>query len=186
MRRDAAKPGDLIYVTGTLGDAALGLKLLVEEDPTNPEIVSSCLERLNRPSPRVKFGMAAARFSQCAIDVSDGLLADLTHILKASLCGAVIELDKLPESKAFHAYFNLSHNKEMPARLELMLSGGDDYELCITVSTDQEVQLIKLAKSMSISLSRIGRIIDGSGLQLVNSEGETVTSQGTGYQHFKG
>lgn len=98
MRRDAAKAGDRIYITGALGDAALGLRLLSANGNVEEEIYSVCIERLNRPLARLAFALAAAEFCSCAIDISDGLLADLGHILEASQCGADIQLAQIPLS----------------------------------------------------------------------------------------
>ena len=120
LRRDAARPGDLIYVSGTLGDAALGIKALLGEAKDVPE---HCIQRLLRPRPRVELGQALSSCSRCAIDISDGLIADLGHILERSQCGARIELERIPLSPAFSGFYGA----DIP--WTDVLSFGDDYEL---------------------------------------------------------
>ena len=116
MRRDAAKSNDKIYVTGCLGDAALGLELLNAHDLPDQAIRESCVKQLNRPVPRVEFAQKLIEYCSCAIDISDGLLSDLGHILKASNCGATVYYDQLPTSKEFKkssAYLNDLDYKKM-------------------------------------------------------------------------
>ncbi|HEY9051270.1 MAG TPA: thiamine-phosphate kinase, partial [Gammaproteobacteria bacterium] len=97
LRRDAAKPGNLIYVSGTLGDAGLGLKKILNEIQSD-HTLQYCIERLNRPTPRITLGKALLSLSRCAIDISDGLLADLGHIVEESSCAAIIHIHQLPLS----------------------------------------------------------------------------------------
>ena len=181
MRRDAAKVGDRIYVTGNLGDAALGLKLLDVPDLPDPTIRTSCIKKLNRPVPRVEFARKVVEYCVCAIDISDGLIADLGHILKASDCGAMVYFEKLPTSKEFRAgpvYLNDLDYTEM------LLAGGDDYELCLVTSAKNEEALFSLAESMGVLLTEIG-VIDTSGeLSVINANGEIIELNNSGYEHF--
>ena len=181
MRRDAAKPGDKIYVTGYLGDAALGLKLLKVLDLPDMKIRQTCVDKLNRPVPRVEFAQQAIDYCSCAIDISDGLVADLGHILEASGCGAKIHYNQLPTSKAFRAcpvYLNALDYKK------LLLAGGDDYELCLVTSAENEDALMSLAESMGVLLTHIGEIDTSAGLSVINASGESVELNTSGYEHF--
>lgn len=181
MRRDAAKPGDKIYVTGCLGDAALALKLLDIQDLPDPMIRDSCLKKLNRPVPRVEFAQKAVEYCSCAIDISDGLLSDLGHILKASGCGAKVYFDQLPASRAFRKspiYLNGLDYKQM------ILAGGDDYELCLVASPENEDALFLLAESTGLRLTHIGEINTSGELSVINSGGEPIEFSRTGYEHF--
>lgn len=186
MRRDSAKSGDKIYVTGTLGDAALGLKLLSSNATVDQELFDLCLNKLNRPVPRVEFALAAAKYCSCAIDVSDGLVADLGHILAASQCGAEIHLDKVPVSEALHKYYidRVNGNKEID--WAMVLGGGDDYELCMTVPEAQAPALVALAESMNLPLAFIGKIDTdlGDELRIIGESGQRYTLDKSGYEHF--
>ncbi|MDH5612319.1 MAG: thiamine-phosphate kinase [Gammaproteobacteria bacterium] len=181
MRRDAARPGDRIYVTGTLGGAALGLKLLNVDDLPDPMIKQSCLRKLNRPVPRVVFAQKAVEYCCCAIDISDGLIADLGHILEASACGAKIYYDQLPVSTEFakcSVYLNgLDYT-------HLLLAGGDDYELCMVASGENEQSLFSLAESMDVLLTHIGEVDASGNLSVLNSNGELIELKHSGYEHF--
>ncbi len=181
MQRNQALPGDRIYVSGSLGDAALGLSMLKNHDAKN--ISSMCLQRLNRPMPRVELGLLAAECCRCAIDISDGLLADLGHIIQASQCGATIYTDRLPVSDAFMQYYT---DKGQQPDYSYPLQGGDDYELCLTVNAAQEDRLIKCAEITGVRLSCIGSIDQQNGLRLVSSDGTVQTVEAKGFQHFQG
>ena len=175
MRRDAAKQGDSIYVTGTLGDAALGLKLLNEQDQ-----MDYFLARLNRPTPRMEFGQAVAEYCSCAIDISDGLVADLGHILKASQCGAEITMDAIPISTELRSYYDAIGEIDW----NTVICSGDDYELCIVVSEQFASSVQAIADSMQLPLTKIGEITSDTGLQLNGLDGEPVVLEKKGYNHF--
>ncbi|MGD8936357.1 MAG: thiamine-phosphate kinase, partial [Thiogranum sp.] len=129
LRRDAAKPGQALFVSGTLGDAACALHQL-----QSGAVDAFVFERLNRPEPRVALGQLLGGVAAAAIDVSDGLLADLGHILEASRCGATLYPERLPASSAL---------QNLPAGevLEYQCNGGDDYELCFSVAPERRAQL---------------------------------------------
>lgn len=181
MRRDAAKPGDKIYVTGYLGDAALGLSLLDVHELPDATIRHFSLKKLNRPVPRVEFAQKAKAYCACAIDISDGLIADLGHILKASECGARIYYDLLPRSKVFHKSAAYLHELDYK---KMLLAGGDDYELCMVVPADNESDLIELAESMGLLLTQIGEIDTSGKLSVINTEGDLIELDNSGYEHF--
>ena len=171
MRRDAAAAGDLICVTGTLGDAALALQQL-----SSTAADHSLRRRLDRPTPRVEAGQLLAEWSMAAIDVSDGLAADLNHILVASQLGAELRADKLPQSPAFARAAPLD-------ALALQLHGGDDYELCACLrGEDFKPAQAKLA-ALGVPLTRIGVMTAEPGLRL--RQGSVVQAiEPRGYQHF--
>lgn len=178
MKRNAAEAGDLIFVSGTLGDAALGLAMLEQSDI---EGFDNILHRLNRPTPRIELGLSLAEYCSCAIDISDGLLADLGHILEASQCGATIYIDSLPASEGFIQFY--AKRDEAP-ECELMLRGGDDYELCFTINPAEEKNILRLADELGVKLSCIGRIEQNTGLQLIGADGKSQQVKAEGFQHF--
>jgi thiamine-monophosphate kinase len=179
IRRSGAKVGDAICVTGTLGDAALALRLGQAGAGGRGEARSADLEhlraRLSRPPPRVAAGAALRDVAHAAIDLSDGLAGDLSHILDASGVGAEIRANKLPMSPAFKA---LSHPE---SRVELQVSGGDDYELCVCLPADQ---VSKLRKKLGLPLTEIGRIVKGKALSIVDAKGKKLAIEPFGYRHF--
>ena len=170
LRRDGARPGDRICVTGTLGDAALALRLL-----DRPGLPPQLRQRLDRPTPRIAAGLALRGLASAALDISDGLAGDLGHILVASGVGAEIDLEALPGS----AHFNgLAPSEE---RAELMLRGGDDYELCVCLPPEavEEAQ-----QRLDVPLTEIGRITAEPGLRSVDASGDSQAQETCGYRHF--
>jgi len=180
MRRDVAVPGDSVFVTGTIGDAAIGLQAL--ERKIGDEHLSDCVNRLNRPLPNIRFAEELSAISRCAIDISDGLLADLGHILHASDCGARIEIDRLPVSDAARYYFQTYNKGETD--WSLLLAGGDDYELCFTVSPSDEPRLFALAARHGVMLSRIGVITKQKGARCIDAKGDEMVLDNAGFDHF--
>ncbi len=180
MRRDSAKVGDNIYVTGNLGDAAIGLSAVLNNK--NDEALLPCIQRLNRPDARVAFAEELALYSQCAIDISDGLVADLGHILNASHCGAKIQLADIPVSSAAQSYFDTYHN----ARIDwsMLLTQGDDYELCFTVNKSNQSAVEMLAKKHQLKLSCIGTMTTSSELHFIDKTGDSIDFKQTGFKHF--
>ncbi len=171
IQRYGAQPGDLVYVTHTLGDAALGLLCTKKKIAISPASELFVLTRLNRPEPRVEIGEKLRGVASAAIDISDGLASDLGHILKRSGVGARINVDSLPFSQALRE--SVTHEKS----LELALSGGDDYELCFTVPIEKN-------KVFDFDCTCIGVITDGRGLELQRGDGSQYSMKMTGYQHF--
>ena len=169
LTRSGARPGDGVYVSGTIGDAGLCFwKLSNDLIPSNLE-----LKRLNCPTPRVETGLLLKNLASACIDVSDGLEQDLSHILKASSVGAVIEVEKIPISKALLSHIKDTNDWSIP------LCGGDDYELCFTIPKDNEEALKKLSKSCNIKITKIGVINESLGLQIEGFDGPRNS-----YQHF--
>lgn len=180
MRRDAANPGDAVYVSGTLGDAAAGLKILGLGGPRDDN-QAWLVERLNRPEPRVQLGMRVADYCRCAIDISDGLAADLGHILEASRCGATVHLNRLPLSRRLVDY---SMGRDA-VDWNRVLTGGDDYELCLVVAPDYEDRLMSLAGELALPLARIGVIEAHPGLDIIDEDGSKFLLESSGYEHFR-
>lgn len=177
--RSGAGVGDRIYVTGTLGDAGLALEIINKKDGlglTSPQTLA-VMQRLNRPDPRVKIGLALRNIASSAIDVSDGLAADLSHILSANQVGAILQLEKLPLSDSLQT---------LPAERawQLALSSGDDYELCFTVPESQERALQQHLTALNTPYTCIGTIKKESGLILLDKNGSTFNIDRTGFQHF--
>lgn len=172
VRRDGAKPGDLICVTGTLGDGAAGLQeILAGRVPAEP-----LLRQLNRPQPRVAAGVALRGLATAMIDLSDGLAGDLQHILDASGVGAVLDVDALPSSAAL-----LAHAADADARRALQLGGGDDYELCLCLPAER---LVEACRVVDVPLTVIGQITAEREFRLRTGDGATMTSPASGYRHF--
>lgn len=177
LRRDGAQAGDRIYVSGTLGDAGAALKIRLENwQPSGLEQADRAYfqQRLERPEPRNELGMTLRALATAAIDISDGLMADLGHILERSHKGAVIDVDSLPLSPA------LQKLDGQTAR-QLALSSGDDYELCFTLPASKAAAL----DAVGLELTCIGEITEQTGLRL-ESAGRTVspTYLKAGYDHF--
>lgn len=179
MRRDTARPGDAIYVSGTLGDAAAGLKI-AQQGLAVDESRAWLLDRLNCPEPRVALGMKVAEYCSCAIDISDGLAADLGHILEASHCGATVNIDRVPLSHQLVEY-SINRNE---VDWEMVLSGGDDYELCLVVAPENENRLMSIASDVSLPLTRVGVIEDHNSLNIVDQTGAKYLFDHSGYEHF--
>jgi thiamine-monophosphate kinase len=175
LRRAAARVGDKIYVTGTLGDAGAGLKILQNELQTKEIYSSQLISRLHKPTPRVLIGMALRGIANAAIDISDGLAGDLNHILTQSKLGARLNVDYLPIS----ATLAQAATKDMA--WQLALTAGDDYELCFTVPPANEIKL----KQANIACTYIGEIEQESGLRLYLASGDLYQLPvDSSYQHF--
>ncbi len=177
LRRDAAQSGDLIYVTGTLGDAGLGLRIVQGRTSVPAQEADYLVERLERPWPRVEAGLALRGVAHAAIDVSDGLIADLGHILDASAVGAVVQVERLPLSPAFRAMAGDDW--------DMALSSGDDYELCFTVPPARKDSVEAVARDLGVPCTCIGVIDRQSGLRLVRDDGAAFVPAGHGYEHFR-
>jgi len=173
LRRDGAQWGDLVYVTGRLGDA--GLALQGAEDGDTPATAQS---RLDCPIPRLIEGLALVGLANAAIDISDGLLSDLGHICQASGVGATLYVEKLPCSQAVHDYIKVNNDWSLP------LSAGDDYELCITIPPEKQMEVEQLAMNFECGLTQIGRIEAATGIRCLLANGQQLQSPSSGYEHF--
>ncbi|OGT35738.1 MAG: thiamine-phosphate kinase [Gammaproteobacteria bacterium RIFCSPHIGHO2_12_FULL_37_14] len=178
LLRKNAKPDDLIYVTGTLGDAGLALHYLKKNITLNEQDQHYLLNRLNQPEPRVAIGESLRNIAHAAIDISDGLAADLSHILEQSELGAILYVDTLPLSPALTRALS---NEEAIA---LALTAGDDYELCFTVPAIREAKLIEKLASQPCQYTCIGKITAQTGLTLNYQDGRQYHGATSGYQHF--
>ncbi len=174
LRRDGARVGDDVWVTGTLGDAAAALAQLQAGGVADPALRA----RLDRPEPRVAFGRALAGIAHACIDVSDGLLQDLGHICRASGVGAEVDVDALPASPALSARSTGDTLRGEQA------CGGDDYELCFTASPDARERIAAAATGTAVPATRIGRILAGEGVRALKSNGAGWTPPRSGYAHF--
>lgn len=175
LLRSTARVGDVVMVTGTLGDAAAGLRCLAEAD-TSP--YAELIGRLNRPTPRVAVGQALRGIATACIDVSDGLVADLGHICAKSGVGADIDAALLPHSSAMIAHF---HDADA---IDFALGGGDDYELCFTVPAERAGDLSADLARLGCGATRIGRIVEGQGVRVIGTDGETLAPSRAGWNHF--
>lgn len=180
LRRSGALPGDDIWVSGRLGDAALGLAHLQGRIKLPEQARAACLSALQQPQPRVALGMALHGIARSLIDISDGLLADLGHILESSGVAAEVRYDKLPVSSLF-----ASVGDEMGELAQnCVLSGGDDYELCFTAPDTQRNEIEALSSRLHLPLTRIGKIVSGRGCKVRKADGSVMTLKDTGYDHF--
>ncbi|QLB42291.1 MULTISPECIES: thiamine-phosphate kinase [Mannheimia] len=181
--RHNAKIGDWIYVSGTLGDSAGGLQLLLNQKTDNVnwnKDESYLIQRHLRPTPRVLLGLTIASIANAAIDISDGLLSDLGHILKRSRCGAIINLDDLPLSESLLNCYSKEKAEQFA------LSGGEDYELCFTVHNDNKQKLEKALTNIGVNYTCIGQIRSAKeGLTLLRHNEAVRLPAKSGFDHFK-
>jgi thiamine-monophosphate kinase len=175
LTRSGARPGDVIFVSGNPGEAAGGLAALMKSLPISPES-EQLIERFLWPEPRVQLGRILRPLASAAIDVSDGVLADLGHICEMSRCGAHIDLESLPQSAAMHAVFDHDECER------LTLSGGDDYELLFAVSPERMLD-VEAAIASGLRCTPIGRMVEGAGVRCYRN-GKQVTIARSGYDHF--
>ena len=180
LLRSGAQPGDEIWISGTPGLAALGLAHLQQRCVLNPTAQITCLAALHRPQPRVALGLALRGMARAAIDVSDGVLADLGHILEASKVAATVYLEQLPKAAC-------NTGIEHILATDCLLSGGDDYELLFTASATRHTEIIALSERLPLALTCIGTIDSGTAgeVSLMDSAGEPVPFDKRGYDHFK-
>ena len=178
LKRSGAQVGDLIYVTGTLGDAGLALRAH-EGAAVAAGFLPYLQSRLDRPTPRVVEGRALLGLATAAIDISDGLISDLSHICTAGGVGASLQLKALPCSPAVMAFVETSGDWSVP------LSSGDDYELCFTVAADRQAEVAELAAGFDCGLTSIGVIEQRHGLRFVQEDGSLLSGLSQGYEHFR-
>ena len=179
LTRSGAVDGDGIYVSGCLGAAGLALHYLSKDEPRRAIKPSqSSFDRLLRPEPRVGLGLALTDLASAAIDISDGLAADLGHILEASGRGAEVNLDSRLVCD------DLMQIENRDRRLQLALCSGDDYELCFTAPEKHHGRIEQISNDLNIPINRIGRITDGRSLTLLNPDGSEYKLAATGYRHF--
>jgi thiamine-monophosphate kinase len=179
LRRDGAQIGDDIWVTGTIGDAALSLAGQRGEIELRATDVPRLAERLHQPQPRIEAGIALRDSAHAAIDISDGLAQDLGHILERSGCGAEIDIDTVPRSP------ELAHYSGQAITTRCLLAGGDDYELCFTAAASARAAIEALATKLGLRMTRIGGTERSAGLRLRDGGGKEIALPATGYDHFR-
>ncbi len=180
LRRSTARPDDVIYVSGTIGDAALGLAVLKGDFAGLPEPHRAVLiDRYRLPRPRVALGPALCGIATAAIDISDGLVADLGHVCAASGVGARIEQARIPLSDAAAAATLAD-----PGAISAILTGGDDYELAFTAPEDAAGAVAEAARAAGVPVAAIGRITAGGGVGVVDGAGREIGLESAGYSHF--
>lgn len=178
VRRCGASVGDGIYVTGSLGEAAAALALLSRGEVAGNDHRPYLMQRLNRPLPRLAWGQLLAAHASAMIDISDGLCADLGHILQQSGVGARVEIARLPLSASLNACVDKAEARSCA------LTGGDDYELCLTVAAEREQALAVTGRENDIVLTRIGSIESEPGLRLLDDQGAVISMDRQGWDHF--
>lgn len=172
LRRSGARPGDWLVVSGTLGDAALGLQRLAAGRPKRLDFATRA-QLL--PQPRIELGRVLGRYARAAVDLSDGLLQDLGHLCERSAVGAELQLEALPIRPQVRR-----------AGLGLALAGGEDYELLCAVPPDRERALFAAGARRAIPLRRIGRVVDEPGIRLLDAQGrELALPERGGWEHFR-
>ncbi len=175
LYRNTAKIGDNIFVSGTIGDAYLGLQIAKGEIKEDDAFLK---ERYHVPHPRVSLGIKLGGLIDCATDISDGLLADLGHICDCSKVGAEIELESIPLSPSAKQTI-----EKYSIDLRELVSGGDDYELLFTVAPENEEKVEKIGKELNLALTKIGCITSSNSLNLRDKNGEGVAIGQKGYEH---
>ncbi len=182
LKRSGAGVGDEIYVSGTIGDAAMGLKLLAGDWAPADEATRDFLrDRYHLPQPRLALGMALLEkgLASAALDVSDGLVADLNHLAEESGVAAEIRVEAVPFSAVVQRLLGAG-----AVGYEDLLTGGDDYEILFTVPPDKSAHVARLAAELKLSLSRIGRLAVGKGVEVRERSGRTLSLSRQGWEHF--
>ena len=178
LRRSGAKAGNDVWVSGNVGDAALAVahrhgKLVLTESDYHEAVM-----RLYEPTPRVALGQALRGQATAAIDISDGLLADLGHICRLSGVGATVDMASIPVSAIGAKHFDTDAGRTA------IVAGGDDYELCFTAPANSRESIAELTDVLGVPLTRIGQIKRGKGVSLLGTDGKAVKVDGRGYDHF--
>jgi thiamine-monophosphate kinase len=178
LLRSGARSGDAVFVTGTLGDAAAALRRLGMAARRESDVDIALRERLDRPMPRIAAGLVLREAASACIDVSDGLIADLGHVAVQSGVGIEIAASALPASAALLA---VSDARE---RLMFQASGGDDYELAFTLAAAREQTILRDLASAGCGATRIGRVVEGQGVRLLDDDGCEIALDRRGWEHF--
>lgn len=185
LLRSGARAGDDIYVSGTLGDARLALEALLGHIHLPDELLAQARQRLERPTPRVALGLALRGIASSAMDVSDGLLGDFGHILKASGVGASIRTDETIKLIAAGAFPSSARGQFDPNILQqCTLAGGDDYELLFTAPPQHRAAVAEAAAQSRTPVTRIGQVEAAPGLRLLDAQGMPVENRFASFDHF--
>ncbi len=181
LLRGAAQAGDDIYVSGTVGDARLALEVFRGSLSLEAELFENARLRMEQPQPRVALGLALRGIANACIDISDGLVGDLGHIMKASGVGAVLTTGWVADSAAISPALQ---SLPMSRRLDMALAGGDDYELLFTAAPDQAQAVQEAANDCDVPVTCIGRISAGQGLQVMDIHGVPISRRFVSFDHF--
>lgn len=180
LLRAGAKAGDAVFVSGTIGDGALGLKAIQGGlAGLAPHQLVALTQRYRLPEPRLALGARLRGLAHATMDISDGLVGDLEHICTASRVGAIIEAARVPLSDPARAAI-----AQDPALIESVLGGGDDYELLLTAPIEAEGALAALGRELGVPIVRIGRVVAGQGVQALDGAGHPLKLARTGFRHF--
>jgi thiamine-monophosphate kinase len=178
LLRNGARPEDDIYVSGTLGEARLALEVFRGTVALDARDFETVRRRMEQPSPLVALGLALRGVASSAIDISDGLHGDLSHILRCSSMGATIDIDALPCGEVLAA-------QPLERRREYLLAGGDDYELAFTAAPERHDAVLAAARRAGVPVTRIGRVDAMPGLRVVDAKGLEVAQRFASFDHFK-
>ncbi len=180
LRRDTATAGEDLWLSGSTGDAALGLAHASGRVALDPDARRHCLARLETPAPRVALGQKLRGLAGAAIDVSDGLLADLDHVVGQSKVGAEVDYESLPRSAALRS----CRDRELAD--ECVLAGGDDYELLFTAPAARRAEVEAAGAAAGVAVTRIGRVVGGEqGARLLDARRQPVAVARRGFDHFR-
>ncbi len=183
LRRIGAQIGDDVWVSGTIGDGWLGLGVAKGEiSSLNSGDTEYLKERYEYPEPRLALGARLASVAHCALDISDGLIADATHLAGGGDCCLCLDVERIPMSAAAHHW--LREQKNQAQAREALMAGGDDYELLFTAAADQRVQIAMLSKETGLELTRIGCVQKGQGVMLGKADGTLHLAGNSGFTHF--
>jgi len=178
LLRSGARAGDDLWVSGRLGDARLALEVFRGQVALAGADFETVRQAMECPQPRVALGLALRGVASSAIDLSDGLVGDLRHVLQRSGVAALIEIDALPRSAVLSA-----QSREL--QTECLLAGGDDYELLFTAPPAMREAVLRAGERAAVAVTRCGRIEAGQGLHVVDAEGRSIAPPGRGFDHFK-
>jgi thiamine-monophosphate kinase len=189
--RIGAKPGDSIFITGTVGDSRLGLEILLSKQKPSTDYEKYLVKRHLEPTPRIEVGQSIREIATSCIDISDGLIQDLNHILESSNTGAEIELERIPTSNEYMSYLKRKNDKEVkPLELETLeyaLTGGEDYELIFTVPPDKEEEIKRISEKVGVKITKIGKITESRGIKML-FRNRVIKPEGIlnkyGWEHF--
>jgi thiamine-monophosphate kinase len=177
VRRSTARPGDLVYVSGSLGAAGLACRNLLDES-SELSVPQYCFDRLHRPRPRAELGPYLCKWASSAIDISDGFAADIGHVLKASNVSAAIRLDEVPVCEA------IKKISDKDLIWQLALAAGDDYEICFTLPAENRTEFEEVTDVLDYPLSCVGEIAEGEGLKYLQKDGQELAIRLEGFEHF--
>ncbi|RPI47653.1 MAG: thiamine-phosphate kinase [Betaproteobacteria bacterium] len=178
LRRDHARAGDDVWVSGALGTAAIGLAHQQGRVQLSRAEAARCMRALEQPQPRVELGIALRSIAHAAIDVSDGLAADLGHICERSSLGADVWIDRIPRARV------LGRLAQPEIVEQALIAGGDDYELCFTAPVRRRADVAALSRRLRLPLTRIGAMRSGRGVRLLRADGRAIQQRKGGWDHF--